>query len=121
MSRPKVLIIEESGEARAQLERALRDEFDLLIARDPATAVPLAREQNPTLILLDLGLPPNPADPEEGLRLLREIRKTGVNAKVMVYSSYGQRQHAVRAISYGAYDFFTKPLDLDLLKLLVHR
>ncbi len=121
MSRPKVLIIEESGEARAQLERALRDEFDLLIARDPATAVPLAREQNPTLILLDLGLPPNPADPEEGLRLLREIRKTGVNAKVMVYSSYGQRQLAVRAISYGAYDFFTKPVDLDLLKLLVHR
>lgn len=121
MPRPKVLIIDEIGEERTQLEWALKNEFDLLIAADPPTALALAREQTPAVILLDLGLPPNPVDPEEGLRLLREIRKQGSGAKIMVYSGHAQRQHAVRAVSYGAHDFFAKPLDLDLLTMIVRR
>ncbi len=121
MSQLKVLIIGDSGAARTQLEWALKDEFNLLTAADPATALTLAREHSPPVILLDLDLPPHPANPEEGLRVLREIRKHGGNCKVIVYTGYGERQHAIRAISYGAYDFIAKPVDLDLLKLLVRR
>ncbi len=121
MPRLKVLIIGDSGAARTQLEWALKDEFNLLTAADPATALTLAREHNPPVILLDLDLPPHPANPEEGLRVLREIRKHGGNCKVIVYTGYGERQHAIRAISYGAYDFFMKPLDFDALRILVGR
>ncbi len=121
MPRHKVLIIGDTDAARTQLESALKDEFDVLTAEDPATALTLAREHSPPVILLELDLPPHPANPEEGLRVLREIRKHGGNCKVIVYTGYGERQHAIRAISYGAYDFIAKPVDLDLLKLLVRR
>ena len=57
MSRPKVLLIEDDDTTRRQLEWALRDEFTLLAAGDSATALTLAREESPTAILLDLGLP----------------------------------------------------------------
>ena len=121
MSRPKVLIIEDCEATRAQLQWSLKEEFDLLGTGDRASAISLAREHNPMVILLDLGLPPHPTDPEEGLGVLREIRKSGSNSKVIVVTGLGQRHHAVRAMRYGAYDFLTKPVDLDLLRLLMQR
>jgi len=121
MPRRKVLIVEDDESTLRQLDLALKEEFDLLSARDPADALALARDHHPTVILLDLGLPPRPADPEEGLRLLREIRKWQSNARIIVCTDCGERQHAVRAVSYGAYDFFRKPVDPKLLQQLMQR
>jgi two-component system NtrC family response regulator len=113
--------VEDDEATHRQLDLALKEEFDLLIARDPAEALALARDHHPTLILLDLGLPPRPADPEVGLRLLREIRKWQNNARIIVCTDCGERQHAVRAVSDGAYDFFRRPVDLKLLQQLMQR
>ncbi len=121
MPRPRVLIIEDDEATVRQLDGALNAEFDLISARDPADALALTRDHHPTAILLDLGLPPRPTDPEEGLRLLREIRKWQSNARIIVCTDCGERQHAVRAVSYGAYDFFRKPVDLNLLQQLLLR
>jgi two-component system NtrC family response regulator len=121
MLRSKVLIVEDDEATSRQLQWALRDEFDLLSAGDPATALTLAREQHPALILLDLGLPPNPADTEEGFRLLQEVLKHGNVGKVIVCTGYGDRANAVRAVGCGAYDIFTKPVDVDILKALMRR
>jgi len=121
MARPDVLIIEHDEAVRQELERALSDEWSVLTAKDAATALSLVREHNPTIILLEIGLPPRPDDPEEGLRFLREIRKLGSVGKVIVCTGSGYRQHAVRAVSYGAYDVFPKPVDLDLLTLIMRR
>jgi two-component system, NtrC family, response regulator len=121
MPRPKVLIIEDDEATRRQLEWALKDEFDVVTAGDRVTGLRLARELAPTVTLLDLGLPPHPADPREGLRCLRELGSYGGNGKVIVCSGHGERQHAVQAVRHGAHDFFTKPIDLDLLLCLVRR
>ena len=121
MGRPKVLIIENDDATRTQLEWALKDEFALLPAWDATTALALARAEHPALVLLDLGLPPNPTDPEGGLRWLQDFRKDGGQGKVIVCTGYGDRQYAVRAVGYGAYDFLTKPVDLDLLRLVMQR
>ncbi len=121
MPEPKVLIVEDDDATRTQLVWALKDSFDLVTARDSASALTVVREHSPTGILLDLGLPPNPADPAEGLRCLREIRRYGGIGKIIVCTGHGERQHAIRAVSYGAYDFLTKPLDLDLLKSLLQQ
>jgi two-component system NtrC family response regulator len=121
MLRSSVLIVEDDEAARKQLEWALRDEFDVLTAENSAGAVAIARDRMPRVILLDLGLPPNPTDPEEGFRVLREIRQCASAGKIIVCTGYGQREHAVRAIELGAYDFFTKPVDVDLLKILLRR
>ena len=121
MKRPKVILIEDDELTRRQMELALRSEFDLLATGDPSTGLRLAHEGQPTLVLLDLGLPPNPTDPEQGFRCLREIAACGGQPKVIVCTGHGERKHAVRAIQQGAEDFFTKPVDLDLLKCLMRR
>ena len=121
MARPHVLIIEHDEAVRLELERALGDEFSVLTAEDTASALSLVREHNPAIVLLEIGFPPRPDNPEEGLRFLREIRKLGSVGKVIVCTGSGHRQHAVRAVSYGAYDVFTKPVDLDLLRLVMRR
>jgi two-component system NtrC family response regulator len=71
--------------------------------------------------LLDLGLPPRPNDPDEGLALLSAILATDPLAKVIVVSGQGEKQNALHAVGAGAYDFLCKPVDVDELRLLVHR
>ena len=71
MARPHVLIIEHDEAVRLELERALGDEFSVLTAEDTASALSLVREHNPAIVLLEIGFPPRPDNPEEGLRFLR--------------------------------------------------
>ncbi len=121
MARAKVLLIENDDVTRTQLEWAFKDEFTLLPAGDATTAHTIARAEHPALVLLDLGLPPHPNDPEGGLRWLQDFRKEGGQGKVIVCTGYGDRQYAIRAVGYGAYDFLSKPVDLDLLRLVMRR
>jgi two-component system NtrC family response regulator len=121
MARPHVLIVEHDEAARLELARALGDEWSVLTAENTDTALSLVREHNPTIILLEIGFPPHPDNPEEGLRFVRGIRKLGSHGKVIVLTGSAHRQHAVRAVSYGAFDVFTKPVDLDLLRLVMRR
>jgi two-component system NtrC family response regulator len=84
-------------------------------------ALDLLRREEPHVILLDLGLPPSPEGPEEGLRFLEELRGDATTRKVIVYTGYGQRHHVLRALSFGVRDVLSKPFDLDALKLVMHR
>ncbi|MFB3062839.1 MAG: response regulator, partial [Candidatus Binatia bacterium] len=121
MIRSKLLVIEDHNAISAQLEWALKDEFDLFTAGDRTSALMLTRECRPSVILLDLDLPLDTVNSEESFRFLREICECGFHNKVIVCTSDSEREHAVRAIGLGAYDFLTKPLDFDLLKLLIRR
>lgn len=121
MGPPKLLIIEDHDDSLQLLQSALGGEFEVITAGDTATALALTREQRPNVTILDLALPPNPTDPELGLRLLKELQRYGGDGKIIVCTGYGKREHAIRAVSLGAYDFLTKPIDLKLLRLLVRR
>src|SRR3970282_2340877 len=96
-------------------------EYSRAPAGDETPAHTIARAEHPALALLDLALPPHPNDPEGGLRWLRDFRKEGGTGKVIVCTGYGDRQYAVRAVGYGAYDFLSKSVDLDLLRLVLGR
>jgi two-component system NtrC family response regulator len=117
----RVLLIEDDHHARTQLRWALGDEFGVLEAADPGTGLSLAGRERPSVVVLDLGLPPRPTDPEEGLRLLREMRKRSRRSKVVVCTGYGEHRHAVDAIHQGAFDFLVKPLDVELLRMTIRR
>jgi len=71
--------------------------------------------------LLDLGLPPRPTDPDEGLATLAELKTLDEMAKVIVISGQGEKKNALEAVAAGAYDFLCKPVDPDELKLLLKR
>jgi two-component system NtrC family response regulator len=71
--------------------------------------------------LLDLGLPPHPGTPEEGLAALSELLSQDQFAKIIIISGQGEKSNALQAIGTGAYDFLTKPVQLEELKVILKR
>ena len=117
---PKLLIVEDDPGLQAQLKWAYED-FEVLIAGDRATALALLRSEEPSVVTLDLGLPPDPDGTSEGFAVLDAIMALKPDTKVIVASGHGARESALRAISQGAYDFYAKPVDIDALGLIVRR
>ncbi len=119
-TKPKLLIVEDDEGLQRQLRWAYED-YDVIIAGDRATAIDLLRSDEPEVITLDLGLPPNPDGTTEGFATLEEILRLKPDAKVIVASGHGARESAMRAVASGAYDFYQKPVDIDELGHIVKR
>jgi two-component system, NtrC family, response regulator len=119
-TRPKLLVIEDDPGLQAQLKWAYED-FEVIIAGDRAGALAALRAEEPAVVTLDLGLPPDPDGVTEGFVLLDEIIALKPDTKVIVASGHGARESALTAIARGAYDFYQKPVDIDALGLIVRR
>jgi len=119
--KPRLLIVDDDEEIRTQMKWGLTQDYDIILAEDRPTALELLSEHRPQVVLLDLGLPPRPAEPVEGLAALSEIISRDSLAKVIIISGQGERDNALQAIGSGAYDFLPKPADLEVLKLLLKR
>ena len=119
-SLPKLLIIEDDAGLQAQLRWAF-PEFDIIQAADRAEAIAALRHDEPAVVTLDLGLPPDPDGTSEGFAVLNEIMALKPDTKVIIASGHGARESALQAIAAGAYDFYQKPVDIDALGLIVRR
>jgi two-component system NtrC family response regulator len=117
----KLLIVDDDEEIRAQLKWALAHDYDVHLAEDRAGAMRAFGEHKPAVVLLDLGLPPRPASPDEGLAILSELKERDRNTKVIIVSGQGEKQNALDAIGAGAFDFLGKPVDVDELKIILRR
>jgi len=119
--RPVLLLVDDDAEIRDQMKWALASDYQLLEAPDRPTALARVRDAMPRLILLDLGLPPDIDGASEGLAILRETLRLNPMAKVIVITGNSDRAKAVAAIESGAYDFIEKPVQLDVLKIVLQR
>ncbi|MES2474718.1 MAG: PEP-CTERM-box response regulator transcription factor [Verrucomicrobiota bacterium] len=119
--KPKILIIDDDEEIRTQMKWAVAADYEVTLAGDRTEAVKRFREHSPMVVLLDLGLPPNPNDTREGMATLSELLTLNRNAKIIIVSGQSDRENAVRAIGAGAYDFLSKPVDANQLRLLLQR
>ncbi|MDB5699037.1 MAG: prsR, partial [Alphaproteobacteria bacterium] len=119
-TRAKLLIIEDDEGLQRQLRWAY-DDYEVLVASDRGAAIDLMRAQEPPVVTLDLGLPPDPDGVSEGFATLETILSLKPDTKVIVASGHGARESALRAIGSGAYDFYQKPVDIDQLGLIVRR
>ena len=119
--KPRLLIIEDDESIRTQMKWALVQDYEVFLAGDRAGALEILRQEKPAVVTLDLGLPPNPAQPDEGFATLAEILAEDSLIKVIVITGQGQKDHALKAIGDGAYDFFSKPIDIEELKVVLHR
>jgi len=119
-SKPKLLIVEDDPGLQAQLKWAYPD-FDVIITGDRAGALAALRSEEPAVVTLDLGLPPDPDGTSEGFAVLDEIMAIKPDTKVIVASGHGARESALQAIAKGAYDFYQKPVDIEALGLIVRR
>jgi two-component system NtrC family response regulator len=121
MEKSKILIIEDDVGIRTQMRWALNEEYDVLLAENTKEAIDIMTQFSPSLVTLDLGLPPDPEGTDEGFRLLQEILKMSHFTKVIVVTGNPEKDAPLRAISMGAHDFFAKPINLEELKTVVKR
>ncbi|MBX7481427.1 PEP-CTERM-box response regulator transcription factor [Qipengyuania qiaonensis] len=119
-SKPKLLIVEDDEGLQAQLKWAYED-FEVVIAGTREAALAALRSEEPAVVTLDLGLPPDPDGTTEGFAVLEAIMAIKPDTKVIVASGHGARESALKAVEQGAYDFYQKPVDIDTLGLIVQR
>jgi two-component system NtrC family response regulator len=119
-AKQKLLIVEDDQGLQRQLVWTF-DEYEVLSAGNQAAALSLVKSAEPPVITLDLGLPPDPDGASEGLATLERIKQVSPHAKVIVVTGNGEREHALKAVDLGAYDFYQKPIDADTIRLIVGR
>lgn len=117
----KLLIIEDEKSVAKQLRWGLADEYDITIAGDAEQARPLISSGAFPVITMDLGLPPFPDNPSQGLKLLEETMHLSPYSKVIVITGNAEDDNAIKAVGLGATDFYAKPIDIKILKLILAR
>ncbi|MCP3866958.1 MAG: PEP-CTERM-box response regulator transcription factor [Gammaproteobacteria bacterium] len=116
----KLLIVEDDPGLLSQLRWSFEG-YEVEGATDRESALAHLRRMEPSVVTLDLGLPPDPGGVSEGFATLKEILALAPNTKIIVVTGHNDRNNAVRAIGLGAYDFYEKPIDPDLLNMAVER
>jgi len=120
MGKKKLLVIEDDLGLQKQLRWSL-DAYDVLVAGEREGALAQVRRHQPAVVTMDLGLPPDPDGASEGLATLQQVLLHAPDTKVIILSGNQERNHALKAIGMGAYDFHQKPFDVDMLTLVVER
>lgn len=116
----KLLIIDDDKGIQKQLKWSLSD-YDVVLAGDRESAIAAVRRFEPKVVTLDLGLPPDEANASEGLAALQEILTIAPHTKVIVITGNDDRTNALKAISAGAYDFYQKPIESEVINVIISR
>lgn len=112
-----LLIVDDEKNTREGLKKALEATgYRILLAADAAEAMGIMGRESVDLVITDLRMPG-----EDGIALLRRARASRPDAVVILLTAYGTVSTAVRAMKEGAYDYLTKPLNLDELEIVVQR
>jgi two-component system NtrC family response regulator len=115
-----LLIVEDDLALQKQIKWSL-DRFDSVTAHDRESALVQLRKSTPAVVTMDLGLPPDADSVSEGFKLLEQIMAVDPDIKVIVLTGQNDQANALRAVAMGAYDFFAKPFEPELLNLTVER
>ena len=115
-----LLVVEDDPGLQSQM-RWCFDDYEVTVSGDRTDAINQFRRHQPGVVLLDLGLPPDPGGVTEGLATLEQILSMAPSTKIIIVTGDNDRSNAVKAIGLGAYDFYQKPVDPEILTLVVDR
>lgn len=115
-----LLIVEDDPGLQKQLKWSF-EKYEVVIASNRSEAIAAIRRHTPSVVTLDLGLPPDPTNASEGLVALKEILALAPSTKIIVVTGNDDRANAIHAVALGAYDFYQKPVDPDVLGLIIER
>jgi two-component system NtrC family response regulator len=115
-----LLVVEDDEGLRRQYKWVF-PEFHLNLTGSREEALAVIRREPISVAIVDLGLPPHPNEATEGLATLAAIRELSPATKVIIATGQTDRKYALRAIELGAYDFYEKPIEPDILRLIVSR
>src|SRR6187401_935608 len=113
---PTVLIVDDEKHTRDGLRRLLENDYDVYVAADIAGAMDVLEREHVDVLLTDLRL-----GSEDGMTLIDRALKMPRPPICIMMTAYGSVDVAVEAMKRGAYDFVTKPLNLDKVELLIAR
>src|SRR5213083_1286873 len=113
---PTILIIDDEKHTRDGLRRLLENDYDVYVAGDIASAMNVLEREHVDLVLTDLRL-----GGEDGMQLIDRALKMPQPPICIMMTAYGSVDTAVEAMKRGAYDFVTKPLNLDKVEILIAR
>ena len=119
-NRKPLLIVEDDLALQKQMRWAF-DKCESILAVDLESAIAQVRRHEPAVVTMDLGLPPHPDDSTVGFSLLSQILALAPNTKIIVLTGQNDQLNAVKAIRLGAYDFFAKPFEPELLSMTIER
>ena len=120
ISRKPMLIVEDDLALQKQMRWAF-DKNETIVANDLDTAIAQLRRYEPAVVTMDLGLPPHPNAPTVGFDLLNQILALAPHTKVIVLTGQNDHVNALKAIRLGAYDFFAKPFEAEMLAVTIDR
>ena len=118
--RKVLLVIEDDPGLQKQLKWTF-ESYQVIIAGNKSEAIAALSRYMPSVVTLDLGLPPDPANASVGLEILKDIIKLAPATKVIVVTGNDDRENAILAVAIGAYDFYQKPVNSDILNLIIKR
>ena len=109
MSQTTILVVDDDDILRSRLEKAFTKRgLAVLTAASQKEALEIAAREKPQMAVLDIKMPDN-----EGLQLLKELRKVSPDTKAVILTGYGSIANAVQAVKVGAVNYVTKPADAD--------
>ena len=113
----KILVVDDEAEIRSLLGAVLQSKgYEVVTAADGAAALQQVQRERPAVILMDLSMPRM-----SGMDALPEVKRLDPDAPVIICTAHADLATAVRAMKLGAYDYLTKPFDVELLALTVER
>ena len=117
MSKKRILVVDDDESLRWVTQAQLQQSgYDVDAAADSVSALEQIRNLPPDLVITDLKMPGI-----SGLDLLKEIRAGYPEILVIMVTAFGTVENAVEAMRAGAYDYVTKPVNMDELRLIVNR
>lgn len=122
-AKPTLLIVDDDDLILELLLDEFKDGYDVIGVGSRTEVAPALRQlrQPPEVALVDLGLPPKPSSPREGLVLIKELLAAAPDCAVIVISGQSEDDNARLARTYGALDFIAKPCDAEQIKAAIHK
>ncbi|MGQ9608240.1 MAG: PEP-CTERM-box response regulator transcription factor [bacterium] len=121
MAKSKILVIDDEEGIRNQLKWAFSKDYTVYLADSVGSAKEILDQQNPDLVLLDISLTPDIGVGSEGIDLLQYILNIDSTIKVIMVTGNDTRENAIRCISLGAYDFYSKPINMEEARISIKR
>jgi two-component system NtrC family response regulator len=121
MTRDKILIIDDEEWIRNQMKWALASDYEVLLSGDVDSAMDLVSQEKPNLVMLDISLTPDMGYGTEGIDLIQSILGMDNTIKVIMITGNDTRENALKCVAMGAYDFYSKPVNMEEMKISLKR